>query len=140
MIFETALLSLPLPILIGGGNYGVQKDRNRPKNYLRINSKLHDVHANQIIDWKNQLLDPAAGVFGSESSIASPVVELNELHAKIGKQALENDFLPAALSQQNRHAERKGMNNRDHALPNTRQLAAAADQRYSQADVSDRRQ
>ena len=87
-----------------------------------------------------QRLDPAAGVFGSESSIAAPVVELKELHAKIGKKALENDFLPTALSQQNRHAEHKGMNNRDHALPNTRQFAATSDRRYFQTDLSDRRQ
>ena len=33
-------------------------------------SKLHDVHANQIVDWKNQLLDRAASVFGAESAVA----------------------------------------------------------------------
>ncbi len=61
-------------------------------------AKLHDVHANQIVDWKNQLLERAAGVFGSESSTAAPVVDLKELHAKIGQLALENDFLAGALS------------------------------------------
>ena len=61
-------------------------------------AKLHDVHANQIVDWKNQLLERAAGVFGSESSSAAPVVDLKELHAKIGQLALENDFLAGALS------------------------------------------
>ena len=61
-------------------------------------AKLHDVHANQIADWKNQLLERAAGVFGSESSTAAPVVDLKELHAKIGQLALENDFLAGALS------------------------------------------
>jgi transposase-like protein len=61
-------------------------------------AKLHDVHANQIVDWKSQLLERAAGVFGSESSTAAPVVDLKELHAKIGQLALENDFLAGALS------------------------------------------
>ena len=54
-------------------------------------AKLHDVHANQIVDWKNQLLERAASVFGAESA-AQPAVDLKELHAKIGQLALENDF------------------------------------------------
>ena len=55
-------------------------------------AKLHDVHANQIVDWKNQLLAGAASVFGSESTTAAPAIDLKELHAKIGQLALENDF------------------------------------------------
>ena len=55
--------------------------------------KLHDVHANQIVDWKTQLLDRAASVFGAESAVP-PTVDLKELHAKIGQLALENDFWP----------------------------------------------
>ena len=60
-------------------------------------AKLHDVHANQIVDWKNQLLDRAASVFGAESAVA-PTIDLKELHAKIGQLALENDFLAGALT------------------------------------------
>ncbi len=59
-------------------------------------SKAHDVHQNQIVDWKNQLLERAASVFGGESA-APPTVDLKELHAKIGQLALENDFLAGAL-------------------------------------------
>ncbi len=45
-----------------------------------------DVHANQITQWKAQLLEGAAGVFGHGGSEASaPVVDLKALHAKIGK-------------------------------------------------------
>jgi len=58
-----------------------------------------DVHANQIATWKAQLLDGAAGVFGSGA--ASPEagsVDLTALHAKIGQLALENDFLAGALT------------------------------------------
>ncbi len=57
-----------------------------------------DVHVNQITNWKGQLLDGAAGVFGSgAASPAEVVVDLKTLHAKIGGLALENDFLSGAL-------------------------------------------
>jgi transposase-like protein len=59
-----------------------------------------DVHPNQITQWKAQLQEGAAGVFGSEArpDTASPAVDLKSLHAKIGELALENDFLSGALS------------------------------------------
>jgi hypothetical protein len=45
------------------------------------------------------VLERAASVFGGETeSAASPPVDLKELHAKIGEQALEIDFLGRALS------------------------------------------
>jgi transposase len=56
-----------------------------------------DVHANQITQWKSQLLEGAAGVFGQNKSEAVPGVDLKVLHAKIGELALENDFLEGAL-------------------------------------------
>ena len=56
-----------------------------------------DVHASQITTWKAQLLDGAAGVFGSEPRAAStaPAVDVRTLHAKIGELTLANDFLAA---------------------------------------------
>jgi transposase-like protein len=60
-------------------------------------AKLHDVHPNQINDWKNQLLERAPGAFGADPT-APPAVDLKELHAKIGQLALENDFLAGALT------------------------------------------
>jgi transposase len=58
-----------------------------------------DVHVNQITQWKSQLLEGAAGVFGPDRSEAvSPVVDVKVLHAKIGELTLENDFLEGALS------------------------------------------
>ena len=57
-----------------------------------------DLHANQIKQWKDQLLEGAAGVFddGGKQD-AAPMVDVNRLHAKIGELALENDFLAGAL-------------------------------------------
>ena len=59
-----------------------------------------DVHANQITTWKAQLLDGAAGVFGSEPRAAStaPAVDVRTPHAEIGELTLTNDFLSGALS------------------------------------------
>jgi transposase len=58
-----------------------------------------DVHVNQITQWKAQLLQGAAGVFGSEAKAGSigPTVDLKALHAKIGELTLVNDFLEGAL-------------------------------------------
>ena len=58
-----------------------------------------DIHPNQITQWKGQLLDGAAGVFGSETrgEGAGPAADLTVLHAKIGELTLENDFLAGAL-------------------------------------------
>jgi transposase len=57
-----------------------------------------DVHANQIKQWKDQLLEGAAGVFGTEAKAeVAPSVDLKELHAKIGQLTLEKDFLEGAL-------------------------------------------
>jgi transposase len=60
----------------------------------------YDVHPNQIIAWKGQLVDAAAGLFGSGSTTpdAAPAVDVKTLHAKIGELTLENDFLSGALS------------------------------------------
>jgi transposase len=58
-----------------------------------------DIHPNQITQWKAQLLNGAAGVFGSEARVdaATPTIDLKSLHAKIGELALENDFLSGVL-------------------------------------------
>jgi transposase len=57
----------------------------------------YDVHPNQITDWKNQLLERAAQVFGETSTMA-PAPDIKTLHAKIGELTLENDFLESALT------------------------------------------
>jgi transposase len=73
----------------------VALDAVRGEKTLAELAKQHDVHPNQIIDWKNQLLSGAADVFGGERQ--APSIDVKPLHAKIGQQALEIDFLAGAL-------------------------------------------
>ena len=56
-----------------------------------------ELHPNQITDWKRQLEERALEVFGGGAPAAA-AVDLVPLHAKIGQQALELDFLASALS------------------------------------------
>src|ERR1035437_3796567 len=58
-----------------------------------------DVVANQITQWKGQLLEGAAGVFGeAKAGPAQEAVDVKTLHAKLGQLTLENDFLEGALT------------------------------------------
>ncbi|WP_228703813.1 IS3 family transposase [Acinetobacter larvae] len=51
-----------------------------------------DIHQNQIIDWKNQLIAASAQAFANPKKDTEPQVDLKKLHAKIGEQALEIGF------------------------------------------------
>lgn len=69
----------------------VALDAVRGEKTLAELAKLHDVHPNQIVDWKNQLLSGAADLFGRDRS--EPMIDVKPLHAKI----VEIDFLAGAL-------------------------------------------
>ena len=56
-----------------------------------------EVHPNQITEWRRQLSEPSADVFG-KSAGSEPPVDLKVLHAKIGQLTLENDFFLKAHS------------------------------------------
>ena len=56
-----------------------------------------DVHPTQITDWKMQLLERSAVVFG-ESPAKESGPDIQTMQAKIGQLTLENDFLEKALN------------------------------------------
>jgi transposase len=60
-------------------------------------AKRFDVHPNSIVQWKAELLKRAGEIFDGGGGTKSEASDLKELHAKIGQQALEIDFLEHAL-------------------------------------------
>ncbi|MCW0037804.1 IS3 family transposase [Acinetobacter baumannii] len=50
------------------------------------------LHQNQIIDWKNQLLEQSVNIFSRPTAQQEPEIDLKALHAKIGHQALQIGF------------------------------------------------
>ena len=57
------------------------------------------IHPSQISKWKKKLLESAASIFEEkQKKEETSSVELEKLHAKIGKLTLENDFLEQVLN------------------------------------------
>jgi hypothetical protein len=54
-----------------------------------------------VSQWKDELLQRAAEVFATAADTRGPALDLKALHAKIGQQALEIDFLASALGRGN---------------------------------------
>ena len=71
-------------------------------------STQFDLHQNQIIDWKNQLLEQSINIFSRPTAQQEPEIDLKALHAKIGHQALQIDFLECALRQLGQLSGKKG--------------------------------
>jgi transposase-like protein len=76
----------------------VALDAIRGEKTLAQLAQQHDVHPNQISDWKQLLLEGAEAVFahpgGRQESIEA---KIEALHAKIGELTVERDFLSKAL-------------------------------------------
>jgi transposase len=58
----------------------------------------HNVHPNQITQWKQQLIEHAASTFRGGTGAASAQIDVVPLQAKIGQLTMENDFLETALT------------------------------------------
>ncbi|MFB3083491.1 MAG: IS3 family transposase [Gammaproteobacteria bacterium] len=85
-------------------------------------SEQFDVHANQITEWKNQLLNSAEGVFLTkvERRELESGPSVKDLQAKIGELTMEKDFLGRRARSKPR-CERQAMIDREDVLPVTRQ-------------------
>ena len=54
----------------------------------------HRLHPTQVSSWKRQAIDGLTGVFSDKvKRVENNEAEVKELHAKIGKLAVDNDFL-----------------------------------------------
>ncbi|HEY2396375.1 MAG TPA: IS3 family transposase [Rudaea sp.] len=97
----------------------------RGQNTVSELAQHFDVHPNQITQWKLQLQEGAAGVFGPAAGTGAniPPIDVKSLHAKIGELTLENDFLEGR-ARQSGFAERKAMIMREHELSLTKQAKA----------------
>jgi transposase len=52
----------------------------------------HQLHPNQVSTWKRQAIAAMADVFSGSKQSGPTEAEVKELHAKIGRLAVENDF------------------------------------------------
>lgn len=57
----------------------------------------HQLHLHQVSTWKRQAIDGMADVFSGGKQSGPTEAEVKELHAKIGRLAVENDFLSEGL-------------------------------------------
>lgn len=61
-------------------------------------SAKHKIHPTQVTTWKRQAIEGLSGVFSDKvRKVEDNEAEVKELHAKIGKLVVENDFLSQGL-------------------------------------------
>ena len=84
-----------------------------------------DVHPNQITQWKAQLLDGAAGVFGAEKAgRGEPAGRREDAACQDRRADAGQRFFRRRARQSRAVAERKAMIDRSHDLPLARQAEA----------------
>ncbi len=95
-------------------------------------SEQHQVHVNQITQWKAQLLERASEVFATAAELSEAAgPDVKELHAKRGQLAMETMFWPPRTVASPRRGERKTMIDRSAKLPVVRQCELLDLSRYS---------
>jgi hypothetical protein len=77
------------------GQGGVSRDR-RQRDARRARAAVRCA-PESITEWRRQLVANAADAFAAETERREPPIDVKALHAKIGQQALELDFLSNAL-------------------------------------------
>jgi len=72
----------------------------REQNTISEIAAKHQLHPNQISQWKKQFLDNSAAAFesGKEASDSGHEAEMAKLYEQIGKLQVANDFLKKKLS------------------------------------------
>ena len=106
----------------------------RERDSVQAIARRHELHPNQVSNWKRQLLDTAPEVFagGGRRKLAEEhEAKVRELHAKIGELTVERDFFRPRARALSR-AERVGMIERDGPLSLSRQCALLKVSRSSQ--------
>ena len=66
--------------------------------FIYYQQGMHARAATQVATWKRQAIDGLTGVFSDKARrVENNEAEVKELHAKIGKLSVENDFLSQGL-------------------------------------------
>ncbi|MCH9824575.1 MAG: IS3 family transposase [Alphaproteobacteria bacterium] len=73
----------------------------------------HQLHPNQVSTWKRQAIDGMADVFSGGKQSGPTEAEIKELHAKIGRLAVENGFFVRRAEAMS-PAKKRAMIERDH--------------------------
>ena len=70
----------------------------RSERSVQETAAKHRVHPTQVSTWKRQAIEGLTGVFSDKvKRVEDNNAEVKELHAKIGKLEVENDFLAQGL-------------------------------------------
>lgn len=78
--------------------YEVALDALRGDRTIQEIAAKHQVHPNQVSQWKRQAIDGMADVFARSGKAERRMeAELKELHARMERLAVENDFLSQGL-------------------------------------------